>query len=121
DEPIADEARAVLDGHIVLARELAARGHWPAIDVLASLSRLMPQVADREHVAAAAALRRMLALYERQRDLIAVGAYRAGSDPATDEAIARIDDIEHFLQQAPDERPPLRQSRARLLELFSPP
>ena len=81
DEPIADEVRGILDGHVILSRDLAARNQWPAIDVLPSLSRLMTAVADPEHRAAAARLRELLAAYERQRDLILLGAYQRGADP----------------------------------------
>jgi type III secretion protein N (ATPase) len=117
EEPIADEARGILDGHIVLSRELGARNHWPAIDVLPSLSRVMSQVADPEHQRAAARLRQILAAYERHRDLIALGAYRPGSDVRTDEAIDRIDDIETFLRQGPKESATFPETRQRLLSL----
>jgi type III secretion protein N (ATPase) len=99
DEPVADEVRGILDGHIVLDRELGARGRWPAVDVLRSLSRVMPQVTSSDHRAAADAVRQLLATYERQRDLILLGAYRAGSDQRVDRAIARIDAVEAFLRQ----------------------
>lgn len=115
EEPIADEVRGILDGHVVLARELAARGHFPAIDVLQSLSRLMEVVADAGQRAAAARARALLAAYERQRDLIALGAYQRGSDPRTDEAIARIDALERFLCQATSEAAPFDDTRRRLL------
>jgi type III secretion protein N (ATPase) len=117
EEPIADEVRGILDGHIVLARELAARGHFPAIDVLASLSRLMDAVADPAQRAAAARVRALLAAYERQRDLILLGAYEAGSDPRTDEAIARIDALEAFLRQALTEAAPFEETRRRLFQV----
>jgi type III secretion protein N (ATPase) len=117
DEPIADEARGVLDGHIVLSRELGARNHWPAIDVLGSLSRVMGQVADPEHRRAAASLREVLAAYERHRDLIVLGAYQRGSDPRTDDAIARIDAIEEFLRQGAGETAAFADTRRRLLAL----
>lgn len=99
DEPIADEARGILDGHVVLDRELAARGRWPAIDPLRSLSRVMDQVTDDEHRAAAAALRAHLAIYEAKRDLVLLGAYTKGEDARLDAALARIDAIEAFLRQ----------------------
>jgi len=117
DEPIADEVRGILDGHIVLSRELAARNQWPAVDVLASLSRVMTAVADREHKAAAARVREIMAAYERQRDLILLGAYQRGSDPRTDEAIARIDSINAFLRQTTDEAAAFADTRRRLLAL----
>ena len=118
DEPIADEVRGILDGHIVLSRALADRGHWPAIDVLPSLSRLMTAVADAEHVTAAARLRELLAAYERSRDLILLGAYQRGSDRRTDDAVARIDAIEAFLRQKTDEAAPMAETRRRLLDLI---
>jgi type III secretion protein N (ATPase) len=121
DEPVADEARAILDGHIVLSRELAARAHYPAIDVLRSLSRLMSQISDRDQLAAAAALRRDLAICEEKRDLIALGAYQPGSDPATDLALAQLPDVERFLRQRADERPTVEASRAALCTLYPPP
>jgi type III secretion protein N (ATPase) len=117
DEPIADEARGILDGHVVLSRALGDRNHWPAIDVLPSLSRVMTHVTDREHQQAAARVRQVLAAYERNRDLIALGAYRPGSDLRTDEAIYKIEDIEGFLRQTPQESAPFAETRQRLLSL----
>lgn len=117
EEPISDEVRGILDGHIELSRALGARNHWPAIDVLPSLSRVMSAVADPDHQRAAGRARQVLAAYERQRDLIALGAYKRGSDPRTDEAIARIDAIESFLRQGTDEAAPFAQTRQRLLSL----
>jgi type III secretion protein N (ATPase) len=117
DEPIADEVRGILDGHIVLSRELANRNHWPAIDVLASLSRLMSTIADPAHRLAAGRVRELLATYERQRDLIAIGAYQRGSDPRTDEAIARMDTITHFLRQGMDEPASFEDSMRKLRAL----
>jgi type III secretion protein N (ATPase) len=119
EEPIADEVRGILDGHVILSREIAARNHWPAVDVLPSLSRLMNAVADPQHRAAAGRLRELLAAYERQRDLILLGAYARGSDPLTDEAIARQSAIAAFLRQRTDEAAPFAETRARLLALVS--
>jgi type III secretion protein N (ATPase) len=119
EEPIADEVRGILDGHVVLSRELAARGHWPAIDVLPSLSRLMTAVAAPDHRVAAGRLRTLLAAYERQRDLILLGAYQHGSDPVTDTAIARIDAIEAFLRQRTDEAASFAETTARLAQLVA--
>jgi len=117
DEPIADEVRGILDGHIVLDRDLGARGRWPPIDVLASLSRVMVRVATAEHRAAAAAVRELLAAYEQKRDLVLLGAYKAGSDRRVDEALAKIDAIEAFLRQPLDERASLEATVRRLGEL----
>ncbi len=103
EEPIADEVRGILDGHVVLDRRLAAAGRFPAIDPLQSVSRVMPAVTGAEHRAAAARLRELLAAWERQRDLIAIGAYRAGSDADTDAAIARMPAIEAFLRQVQED------------------
>lgn len=99
EDPIADELRGTLDGHIVLRRELAARGHFPAIDVPASLSRLMRAVSAREHQQHASGVRAHIATYEQKRDLVQLGAYAAGSDKRLDAALARIDRIEAFLCQ----------------------
>jgi type III secretion protein N (ATPase) len=117
DEPIADEVRGILDGHVVLSRELASRGHYPAVDVLASLSRLMPAVAEGPHRAAAARLREWLAAHDRHRDLIALGAYQRGSDPTTDAALDRLPAIETFLRQTTGEAAPFADTRRRLLAL----
>jgi ATP synthase in type III secretion protein N len=119
EEPIADEVRGILDGHVVLSREIAARNQWPAVDVLPSLSRLMSVVADSQHRAAAGRLRELLSVYERQRDLIALGAYQRGADALTDEAIARMDAILAFLRQRTDEAAPFEETRARLIELVA--
>jgi type III secretion protein N (ATPase) len=101
DEPIADEVRGILDGHIVLDRKLAARGHYPAIDVLSSLSRVMPNVTGRPQQTQAQRARSLLAAYEEKRDLIALGAYTKGSDPGLDQAIAAMPELEQFLRQDP--------------------
>ena len=119
EEPIADEVRGILDGHVILSREIAARNQWPAVDVLPSLSRLMSAVADPAHRAAAARLRELMAAYERQRDLILLGAYQRGADPLTDEAVARMEAITTFLRQRTDEAAPFDETRARLLKLVS--
>jgi ATP synthase in type III secretion protein N len=119
EEPIADEVRGILDGHVILSREIAARNQWPAVDVLPSLSRLMGVVADPAHRAAAARLRQLLAAYERQRDLILLGAYQRGTDPLTDEAVARLPAINAFLGQRTDEAAPFDETRANLINLVS--
>ena len=119
DEPIADEARGLLDGHVVLDRQLAARGRFPAIDVLQSVSRVMPSVASPRHVALAARAREVLAVWERQRDLVALGAYARGSDPATEEAIARIGALEALLGQKAEERSSLEEAVSALESALS--
>ncbi|MBJ80572.1 MAG: EscN/YscN/HrcN family type III secretion system ATPase [Myxococcales bacterium] len=103
EEPIADEVRGILDGHIILNRELGARNHWPAIDILPSLSRVMTGIVADEHKGSAAKLREVLANYEKQRDLILLGAYQYGADPKTDYAIDKIEEVENFLKQGLDE------------------
>jgi ATP synthase in type III secretion protein N len=104
DEPIADEVRGILDGHVVLDRTLAARGRYPAVDPTVSLSRVMDAVVTPEHAAAARRLRALVAHYEAKRDLVMLGAYAKGSDKELDEAIARMPKIEQFLRQAPSDR-----------------
>jgi type III secretion protein N (ATPase) len=119
DEPVADEVRGILDGHVVLDRQLAARGHFPAVDVLQSVSRVMPAVTGPHHRALAARARRLLAAHERQRDLIALGAYRAGSDPEADEALARLPALERLLQQESAEPSTLPGALAALEEALA--
>lgn len=114
NEPIADAARSILDGHIVLRRELAARGHYPAIDVLESVSRLMSEVADEGHREAARRLREMLATYHSSEDLLLLGAYVAGTNAALDRAIARREAVLEFLRQPPDEPTDWPNMRRRL-------
>jgi type III secretion protein N (ATPase) len=98
-EPVADEVRSILDGHVILSRALSARGHFPAIDVLRSASRVMTSITHEKHLRAANRLRELLAAYEKNRDLILIGAYEAGSDAVVDEAMRRMDAIERFLKQ----------------------
>ncbi len=100
NEPISDTVRSIIDGHIVLSRELAHKNHFPAIDVGASISRLMNDIATPEHKAAASKLRDMLAEYNKNIDLISIGAYKHGSNPKLDEAVDKIDEINGFLKQA---------------------
>lgn len=99
DEPIADEVRGILDGHIVLDRAVAGRGHYPAISVVQSVSRVMDAVVAPEHRDAARRLRALLGRYEEKRDLVTLGAYAAGSDPKLDAAIAALPELERFLAQ----------------------
>jgi len=119
DEPIADEVRGILDGHIVLERAIAARGHYPAIDVGVSLSRVMESVVSAEHAKAARRLRMLISAYEQKRDLIALGAYSKGSDSAVDQAILALPEIERFLQQRAVELEPFERTAAALSALVA--
>jgi FliI/YscN family ATPase len=117
EEPVADELRGLLDGHIVLSRALAQRGHWPAIDPVASLSRLMPQVTDGEHRRAAQEARRALALQQRHQDMLALGALRPGANPELDEAVEVVQELEPFLRQPLDEVCALEDTLDFLLDI----
>ena len=116
-DPIVDSVRSLLDGHLVLSRALAGQGWYPPIQVLDSLSRLMPAVTTTEHRSKAAEVRRLMAAYARSEDLIRMGAYSAGADAELDRAIAAMPVIRPLLQQSPDEAPSLEQSVAALLSL----
>lgn len=118
EEPISDEVRGILDGHIILNRALASRNHWPAIDVLPSLSRVMSAVTRREHVKAAGQFRETLATYEAKRDLISLGAYEYGTDEKVDFAIDLIEELEGLLKQGLDEYTTLEETIERMLDLF---
>ena len=118
-EPIADETRSILDGHIILSRKLAAANHYPAIDVLQSVSRVMNAIVDPEHKKAASKLRKLLAKYKEIELLVQLGEYRKGSDPEADEALARIDKINEFLRQGLDERTPFEETVEWLKRLVS--
>ncbi|MGM0594821.1 MAG: flagellar protein export ATPase FliI [Pseudomonadota bacterium] len=109
-DPIADSARAILDGHVVLTRRLVEEGHFPAIDIEASISRAMNQITDDDHQQAARWVKRTYSNYEKNRDLISVGAYSRGSDPQIDEAIALRPPIAEFLQQGMNTRVDFAQS-----------
>ena len=104
NEPISDTARSILDGHIVLSRDLAHKNHYPAVDVLQSLSRVMGDVTTKEHRDSAGILRNMLAVHKKNEDLINIGAYVKGSDPVCDKAIMMMDDINQFLIQSTDDK-----------------
>ncbi|MGC4090915.1 MAG: FliI/YscN family ATPase [Polyangiaceae bacterium] len=117
DEPIADEVRGVLDGHIVLSRDLAARGLYPAVDVSASISRVMDAVVTPEHAEAARALRSALGAYAQRRDLIALGAYAKGSDPKLDAAIAVMPELERFWGQDPKQSEAFERTASELLRI----
>ena len=117
-DPIADAARAILDGHIVLSRALAEEGQYPAIDVEASISRAMPAITTPAHRQSAQEFKKLHARYQQNRDLISVGAYAAGSDEDTDRAVARMPAMRRYLQQALDERVAFDASVAQLEALF---
>ncbi len=117
NEPVTDCARSLLDGHVVLARALANQGHYPAIDVLKSISRLMRGIVPAEQAAAADRVRAWLATYADAEDLITIGAYAAGSSAKIDEAIAKIEPVRAFLRQRLDERSALADSQAALAQL----
>ena len=118
NEPIADAVRSIVDGHIVLSRDLAGQGHYPAIEVMGSVSRCMSDVVKKEQVAAAHRFLETLALYRRSEDLINIGAYAKGSNPKIDGAIAMIDQLNKYLRQQVDERVNYRDSAAQLQALF---
>jgi len=120
-EPIADAVRSILDGHLWLSRKLAHENHYPAIDVLGSISRLAPTVSTAEHLSAAGSLREALATYRASEDLISIGAYVPGSNPPLDDAIALMPEITSFLRQTPRDVTPFNETVDRLLRLFPPP
>lgn len=117
-EPIADETRSILDGHVVLSRNLASAGHYPAIDVGQSVSRVMSTVASDTHVEAARKLREVLATYEANKDLILIGAYKKGSDQRTDYAITKLDAVNSFLRQNVRENSPAAQTVNQLRKIW---
>ena len=116
-EPVADETRSILDGHIILSRKLAAANHYPAIDILASVSRVMDAIVTDEHSQGAGKLRELLSKYRDVEMLIKLGEYKPGTDAETDEAIEKIDDINTFLKQGLSENPPFEETCQRLIEI----
>jgi flagellum-specific ATP synthase len=118
-DPIADAARAILDGHIVLSRELADSGHYPAVDIESSISRVMPMVTSEDHQQLAQQLKQVYSIYQQNKDLIAIGAYTQGSDPRIDQAINLLPVINFFLQQKMREVIPYDQSLTQLQEILS--
>ena len=118
-DPIADASRAILDGHIVLSRELADAGHYPAVNIEASISRVMPMVTSEEHQQLSQQLRQVYALYQENKDLISIGAYVKGTDPRIDQAIMMLPVINFFLQQKMTETIPYDQSLSQLQEILS--
>lgn len=118
NEPISDTARGILDGHIVLSRELASQNHYPAIDVLDSVSRVMVDVTDDEHQAVSGQLKEVIATYRDAEDLINIGAYEPGSNPQIDYALDHIEEINEFLQQGINESTGYDQTIQHLKEIF---
>jgi flagellum-specific ATP synthase len=118
DDPIADAVRSIVDGHIVLSRDLASQNHYPAIDLSLSLSRVMSDITSREHQEAAGHLRELLAVYQQAEDLIAIGAYSPGTRIDIDRAIAMIDALNDYLRQDCEERVSFEESVQCLQKLF---
>jgi flagellum-specific ATP synthase len=119
NEPIADAVRGILDGHIILSRDLASRGHFPAIDVLQSISRVMPDVADSKMMEHAAVARRVLADYAEVEDLITIGAYQPGQNERVDFAVQRVEALKAFLQQSPTEKYSMDSCNEMMQQVFS--
>ena len=118
NDPIADAARGILDGHIVLSRQLAEQGHFPAIDIEASVSRVMPSVVSDEHMKSMQSIKQLYSVYQQNRDLINIGAYQPGSDALIDLSIRLHADINKFLKQGMNESVDMAES-ARQLQLLA--
>ena len=118
NEPITDTARSILDGHIMLSRKLGHKNHYPAIDILQSISRCMSSIADKSHKKAAGKLKNVLATYNEAEDLINIGAYKRGSNPDIDYAMEKISKVNEFLLQDVDEKYTFEQSVEMLQGLF---
>nr|MBQ8252705.1 flagellar protein export ATPase FliI [Lachnospiraceae bacterium] len=118
NEPITDTARSILDGHIMLNRKLAHKNHYPAIDVLQSISRCMSQIAEKEHKQVAGKLKNVMATYNESEDLINIGAYKRGSNPGIDNAIEKIDAVNRFLLQQTDEKYDFEQEVEMMKQIF---
>jgi flagellum-specific ATP synthase len=99
NEPISDTVRGIIDGHIVLSRKIAMRNHYPAIDVLGSVSRLMNDIADKDQIDAAGKIRNLMSIYDTNYDLVNIGAYKSGTNKPLDEAISKMGKINEYLQQ----------------------
>jgi flagellum-specific ATP synthase len=117
NEPVSDTVRGLLDGHVILSRRLASQAHWPAIDVLESISRLFPEITPPEQQVAAQTVRELLAAYREHEDLISIGAYRSGANPTVDAAIVMREEITRFLRQAIAERSSVESARGDVLKL----
>lgn len=118
NEPIADTVRGILDGHIVLDRQLANRGHFPAIDVLSSVSRVMKEIVPEQHQRAADQLKRLLTVYKNSEDLIQIGAYQRGSNAQIDQAMDYIEQIWAFTKQDINEKVSFQEAQKALVEQF---
>ena len=119
NEPITDTARSILDGHIMLNRKLAHKNHYPAIDVLQSISRCMSQIVDKEHKKVAGKLKNVLATYNDSEDLINIGAYKRGNNKNIDYAMDKIDSVNEFLLQDTDEKFDYEESLRLMESIFS--
>lgn len=118
-EPIADETRGILDGHIILSRKLGAAGHYPAIDILASISRVMDKIVTPEHKALAKKMRTLMAKYNEIEMLLQIGEYKSGSDPLADEAIQKMDAINNFLRQGTHEKSTFEETLERMAQALA--
>lgn len=118
NEPVADEVRSILDGHIVMSRQMANQGHYPAIDVSQSVSRVMSNIIGEDHLNASRKLKEVVANYEKERDLILIGAYESGSNPAVDYAIEKIEEVNQFLKQRTDDKIDLVTAVDQLISIF---
>jgi flagellum-specific ATP synthase len=118
NDPVVDSARSILDGHIVLSRQMAERGVYPAIDIGPSVSRVMTDIVDKPHQRAARVLRGHLATYEENRDLVLMGAYRAGADPSIDAAISYHPAVIEYIRQDPDDVVSLPEAANELIGVF---
>ena len=119
NEPISDTVRGIVDGHIILSRKVAMRNHYPAVDVLASVSRLMSVITTQEHNQAAGKIRNMLAVYEENQDLLSIGAYKAGGNPKLDEALRHMDAINKLLQQRVDVKTGFEDTLKQIIQIVS--
>jgi flagellum-specific ATP synthase len=119
NEPVADAVRGILDGHVVLSRDLAARNHYPAVDVLRSISRVMPFIAEESQVEAARKVREVLSIYEDARDLVNIGAYKEGSNPRIDWALRWVEPVNAFLRQGIAEHIPFEETLSLLHDLIT--
>ncbi len=117
NEPVADTVRGVLDGHVILSRKIAARNFYPAVDVLESVSRVMPSIVSKEHIDAAGRVRELLAVYGESEDLIGIGAYKPGTSPKVDWALKHLEDVREFLRQSVEEKVSFEAMEEQLLGL----